>query len=228
MEFDWWYNLRTRCMVEILSPASRFSRDRVRTTVKANDQKALPANDSLPHPKLGIDQAIHLPASWLLARLKTGNIFCASDYFDQKAASKLLLLERQKDWTMWNDHIHHVDALVLTSPRSAREWGYGGSQRGLSLRARRPAGRKGTGTAWGDGWRPFASAPGTYRTLGKCRMQVCRKQQGERKETFKEGGETMSIWKNSAEDCENMCDGQEQSSSCFWSVIGGGFQKVLS
>lgn len=194
---------------------------------KGQRSKALPANDFVPHPKLGIDRTIHLPASWSLARLRKGNIFCTRDHFDGrckqtvgKKKKNLHCMYQQKDWIKGNNPVYYGDVLVLvlTSPQSVREWGYGGSLRGLSPQAQRPAGRKGTGTAWGEGWRPFASAPGTSRTLGKIRMQVCRKEQEERKETLKDGGGgRMSIWKNLLRTVEN-CEGQEQNWSCFRSI----------
>lgn len=56
---------------------------------------------------------------------------------------------------------------LQTSPQSVQEWGCGGSPQGLSPRAPRPAGTKGTGTAWGEGLPPFVSVLGMSRTLTK-------------------------------------------------------------
>lgn len=49
-------------------------------------------------------------------------------------------------------------------------------------------------------------------------MQVCRKEQGERKETFKDGGKRDEYLQKFAEDGGNVCEGQEQNSSCFRSI----------
>lgn len=58
-----------------------------------------------------------------------------------------------------------VSVHMYTSPQSAPKWGCGGSLSVLSLRAPRPADRKDTGIAWGEGLHPSAYALGTSHTL---------------------------------------------------------------